>query len=182
MSAHQRCILPPHAQRICQIGVPCAFECQENYTEKDGKCACLLPFRDCNGVCDYFPDVRARIPTPVQTFYYLQGCGTASPILARHKRQAISITTLVQAKHTCDINESVCGIPGREDTLDFECVDTSKTLDSCVYRICIVIHHSPYAHIWANRWRLCDSSPFLRGVPHHSKGCGMRSSAWCHHC
>lgn len=111
----RECILPTHAHHICRSGDPCAFECQDNYTEEDGECACLLPFQDCNGICGAFPN----------------GCGTAAPVSTRHKRRSIPITTLVQAKHTCNIYESVCGIPGREDTLDFECVDTRETLDSC---------------------------------------------------
>lgn len=34
---------------------------------------------------------------------------------------------------TCKRNESVCGIAGRENTFDFECVDTRVALDSCEY-------------------------------------------------
>jgi hypothetical protein len=66
-----------------------------------------------------------------QSYIYFQGCGMASSRFPPHKQRRIPITNLVQAKHTCKINESVCGIPGREDTFDFECVDTSEALDSC---------------------------------------------------
>ncbi|KAG6833129.1 hypothetical protein H0H87_010843 [Tephrocybe sp. NHM501043] len=47
------------------------------------------------------------------------------------------ITTLVQAQKVCK-NNAVCGIAGREDTLEFDCVDTTTAFDSCGG--CVVPH------------------------------------------
>lgn len=47
------------------------------------------------------------------------------------RKRNLPINTLVQAKMTCKRNESVCGIAARENTFDFECVDTRVALDSC---------------------------------------------------
>lgn len=43
------------------------------------------------------------------------------------------ITTITQAKATCKLHQTVCGIPGREDTFDFECIDIDTTDDSCMH-------------------------------------------------
>ncbi|KAG6876913.1 hypothetical protein C0993_012128 [Termitomyces sp. T159_Od127] len=48
------------------------------------------------------------------------------------RRRNLPIITLPQAKQTCKINESVCGIAGREDdSRAFECIDTQTSLDHC---------------------------------------------------
>ncbi|KAF9465897.1 hypothetical protein BDZ94DRAFT_1306630 [Collybia nuda] len=119
------CTLPTNARRICQVGEPCAFECEENYTRVGDTCVCEAPYMECNGVCGDFPN----------------GCGTQVPV---PRKRSTPISTLVQAKLTCKRNESVCGIAGREGTLDFECVDTRVALDSCGG--CITPHpfHEPY--------------------------------------
>jgi hypothetical protein len=44
-----------------------------------------------------------------------------------------SILTLSQAKASCKLRETVCGIAGREDSLAFECIDTTLTQDSCTF-------------------------------------------------
>ncbi|RDB26728.1 Protein priA [Hypsizygus marmoreus] len=118
------CTLPTSADRVCSVGDPCAFACQPNYTEQDGACVCLDPFIECNGVCDVFPG----------------GCSSATP----RKKRSLPVASLAQAKATCKPTESVCGIAGRENTFDFECVDTSSTLDSCGG--CITPHpfYEPY--------------------------------------
>ncbi|RDB26729.1 hypothetical protein Hypma_005397 [Hypsizygus marmoreus] len=114
----EECTFPDHSQRICVAGEPCAFECTDGYTEENGVCVCAPPNLECNGVCGSFPG----------------GCSSAVP----RKRRSLPVTTLARAKSTCKRKESVCGIPGREDTLDFECVDTSIALDSCGG--CVVPH------------------------------------------
>ncbi|KAF5381697.1 hypothetical protein D9615_005455 [Tricholomella constricta] len=106
------CTFPTHAQRICVQDDPCAFECIDGYTDVGGVCVCEAPDSECNGICGDFPS----------------GCGSQVP---RKRRSVRQITTLAQAKATCMSKESVCGIAGREDSLDFECVDTSAALDSC---------------------------------------------------
>ncbi|KAL1738740.1 hypothetical protein HDZ31DRAFT_50520, partial [Schizophyllum fasciatum] len=70
-----------------------------------------------------------------------QGCPSAG--LSRPSKRRISsrITTYEEAKSTCGPRESVCGIPGREGTFDFECIDTSSTLDSCGG--CVTPHSFP---------------------------------------
>ncbi|KAG6828790.1 hypothetical protein H0H92_006729 [Tricholoma furcatifolium] len=53
-----------------------------------------------------------------------------SGVARKRSVQPKQITTLAEAQLVCK-SQSVCGIPGRENTLDFECVDVSSTLDSC---------------------------------------------------
>ncbi|RDB26727.1 hypothetical protein Hypma_005395 [Hypsizygus marmoreus] len=108
----ESCTLPDHATRTCTIGSPCTYACNENYTPTANQCVCEPPFLECDGQCAEFPS----------------GCASGIP---RRKRRSLPVTTLAQAKSTCKPRESVCGIVGRENTYDFECVDTSVALDSC---------------------------------------------------
>jgi sulfur carrier protein ThiS len=61
----------------------------------------------------------------------LQGCGTAVP--RPFKARNAPITTITQAKATCKPHETVCGIPGRENTFEFECIDINTAGDSCMF-------------------------------------------------
>ncbi|KAG5645689.1 hypothetical protein DXG03_005527 [Asterophora parasitica] len=116
--AGEECKFPSKAHRVCVQDEPCAFECEDGYSNVDGECVCQEPYSECNGICGDFDT-----------------CGSALP---QRRRSVQKITSLAQAKNTCKSKESVCGIAGREGTLDFECVDTSATLDSCGG--CIVPH------------------------------------------
>ena len=60
----------------------------------------------------------------------LQGCGTAVP--RSFKARNAPITTITQAKAICKPHETVCGIPGRPNTFDFECIDIITAGDSCM--------------------------------------------------
>ena len=60
----------------------------------------------------------------------LQGCGTAVP--RSFKARNAPITTITQAKAICKPHETVCGIPGRQNTFDFECIDINTAGDSCM--------------------------------------------------
>ncbi|KAG5637302.1 hypothetical protein H0H81_005045 [Sphagnurus paluster] len=102
----ETCVFGEHAERIEVMDQPCAFECSDGYTADGNLCECAEPLSVCNGTC-----------------------GSAAP--NRKRRGVKRITTLAQAKATCKPKQSVCGIAGREDTFDFECIDTSTTLDSC---------------------------------------------------
>ncbi|KAG6837407.1 hypothetical protein H0H93_010025 [Arthromyces matolae] len=109
----QQCTFPPHSHRLCVASKPCAYECDPPYVKQGDKCVCPPPMIECNGVCGNFD----------------HGCSSAVP----HKfaRKIDHITTYADAAGICGPNHMVCGIPGREDTNDFECIDTKSTLDSC---------------------------------------------------
>ncbi|PPR00694.1 hypothetical protein CVT24_000982 [Panaeolus cyanescens] len=66
----------------------------------------------------------------IQLCLCLKGCGSATPRLVAHS-SARPVVNLAQARQICKPHESVCGIPGREDTLQFECLDTNSTTTSC---------------------------------------------------
>ena len=70
---------------------------------------------------------------PFKLILLLQGCGSAVPRLFKARNGPI--TTVTQAKATCKPHETVCGIPGREGTLDFECIDIDTANDSCMYSL-----------------------------------------------
>jgi len=59
-----------------------------------------------------------------------QGCGSSAP-KTLNSRDVTTITTLKDAQRFCKSYESVCGIPGREGTNAFECIDPSVALESC---------------------------------------------------
>ena len=61
----------------------------------------------------------------------LQGCGTAVP--RSFKARNVPITTITEAKAMCKQQETVCGIPGREKSFHFECIDVNIAGDSCMY-------------------------------------------------
>ncbi|KAF9042938.1 hypothetical protein BJ165DRAFT_1603181 [Panaeolus papilionaceus] len=109
----QQCTFPPHSHHVCSNSGPCHYECDSPYVLQGGLCVCDAPYMSCNGVCGDFPN----------------GCGSAAPRLPGARiKPAIN---LVQAHRTCKPHESVCGVPGREDTLQFECLDTKSTAASC---------------------------------------------------
>ncbi|KAG6902429.1 hypothetical protein C0995_016608 [Termitomyces sp. Mi166 len=101
-----------HSVQACVPGEPCAFNCTDGYVESGGTCVCEAPQTECNGACGDFPS----------------GCGSA----AARKRSLPKkvIVTLADAQELCG-TKAVCGIPGRQGTLEFECVNTSSALDSC---------------------------------------------------
>ncbi|KAF8347548.1 hypothetical protein F5887DRAFT_956286 [Amanita rubescens] len=92
---------PPHARRTCTTDDPCHWSCEDNFTREGDVCVCSPPKTMCNGVCS-------------------ETCAIVPSSLPRVKRKE-RITTLAQANATCKASETVCGIPGREGTLDFEC-------------------------------------------------------------
>ncbi|KAG5645687.1 hypothetical protein DXG03_005525 [Asterophora parasitica] len=59
-----------------------------------------------------------------------QGCGSALPHPKSQRRAIGPINTFAQAQEFCK-SEAVCGIAGREEKSDFECIDTTVALDSC---------------------------------------------------
>ncbi|KAG5645688.1 hypothetical protein DXG03_005526 [Asterophora parasitica] len=128
----ESCTTPANAVRTCGGGdgggTVCRFACDNGYSEDGDSCVCEEPNTECNGVCGDFSE----------------GCGSARPVGILRKRRSLPITTLAQAKVNCKIYESVCGIIGRENTQDYECVDTSSALDSCGG--CITPHpfYEPY--------------------------------------
>ncbi|KAG5337012.1 hypothetical protein C0989_011201 [Termitomyces sp. Mn162] len=64
-----------------------------------------------------------------------KGVPSPSQRARRNGRQSLPIITLAQAKQTCKVSESVCGVPGREDeVLAFECINTRTSLDNCMFR------------------------------------------------
>lgn len=65
--------------------------------------------------------------------FMFQGCGSAVPRSFNVRNGPI--TTIAQAKATCKPHETVCGIPGRENTLDFECINIHTANDSCMYSL-----------------------------------------------
>ncbi|KDR79188.1 hypothetical protein GALMADRAFT_137075 [Galerina marginata CBS 339.88] len=109
----RHCTFPSNAHHTCNTHDPCHYECDPPYVPQGGVCVCASPYLSCNGVCGIFP----------------QGCGSAAPrsIQAR----ANPIATLSQAQASCKPYETVCGIPGRESALAFECINTRSTKDSC---------------------------------------------------
>ncbi|KAF8901214.1 hypothetical protein CPB84DRAFT_986568 [Gymnopilus junonius] len=109
----QECAFPQHAHHTCNTNDPCHYECDAPYTLQGGECVCAPPYSSCNGVCDLYP----------------QSCGSAVP-RSLHKRTN-AIVTIAQAKASCRPHETVCGIPGQEKALAFECIDTRSTADSC---------------------------------------------------
>ncbi|KAF5381684.1 hypothetical protein D9615_005453 [Tricholomella constricta] len=109
----QQCNFPPHSHHACVQGHPCAFECDPPYVQHGTTCVCPPPLMECNGKCGSFPN----------------GCGSAVPHY-KQKRASGPIATFAQAQAFCK-SEAVCGIAGREEETDFECIDTSVTLDSC---------------------------------------------------
>ncbi|KAG6860318.1 hypothetical protein C0995_012714 [Termitomyces sp. Mi166 len=114
------CNFPTHSHRLCVAGNPCAYECDPPYVKEGDKCICKQPLTECNGVCAYHP----------------HGCSSAAP--RKQLRETSSITSYAAAVAICKPGQTVCGIPGREGTKDFECIDTRTTLDSCGG--CIVQH------------------------------------------
>ncbi|KAG6911026.1 hypothetical protein DXG01_005442 [Tephrocybe rancida] len=115
----EHCTFPPHSHRLCVAGKPCAFDCDPPYIKDGKKCVCPPPMSECNGVCGNFP----------------HGCSSSVPHKPRETKQ---ITSYAAAKKICTPDQTVCGIPGREGTRDFECVDTRVSLDSCGG--CVVQH------------------------------------------
>ncbi|KAF8955041.1 hypothetical protein BDZ97DRAFT_1765558 [Flammula alnicola] len=109
----QQCTFPSNAHHTCDNADPCHFECDANYVLQGDTCVCAPPNMSCNGVCGSFP----------------QGCGSAVP--NSMKKRTESIVTIGQAKAICPHDAAVCGIPGRENTFAFECIDTKTTKDSC---------------------------------------------------
>ncbi|KAG6833134.1 hypothetical protein H0H87_010848 [Tephrocybe sp. NHM501043] len=107
------CTFPTHSHKLCVSGQPCAFECDPPYVQVGKECACPPPKIECNGVCGDFP----------------HGCSSAVP--QKPRRELGPITSYAAAKAVCTPGQIVCGIPGHEGTKDFECVDTSRSLDSC---------------------------------------------------
>ncbi|KAF8632663.1 hypothetical protein AX17_004796 [Amanita inopinata Kibby_2008] len=108
----RHCTMPPHARRTCNNSDPCHWACEDGFTRQGDVCICPLEKRLCNGKCGDFTE----------------GCG-ASPVPRSMKK--LAITTFTRAKATCRTGEAVCGIPGREGTLGFECIDVDNSLDSC---------------------------------------------------
>ncbi|KAF8816459.1 hypothetical protein BYT27DRAFT_6447209 [Phlegmacium glaucopus] len=108
-----QCSFPPHAHHTCNNSDPCHYECDPHYVRVGDTCICAPPYTSCNGDCDIFP----------------RGCGSAVP--RSFKARNGPITTITQAKAICKPHETVCGIQGRESTLDFECINIDLTDDSC---------------------------------------------------
>ncbi|KAF5309897.1 hypothetical protein D9619_010385 [Psilocybe cf. subviscida] len=137
----QQCTFPDHAYHTCNNSDPCHYECDEGYQkDSNGQCVCAPPNITCNNVCGPFP----------------QGCGSAVPRSTKVRRD--KIRTLAQAKAVCKAHESVCGIPGRENSLDFECIDTTKSSGSCGG--CVVPH--PFLEAQPTRQTFgsdCDALP-----------------------
>ncbi|KAI0044187.1 hypothetical protein FA95DRAFT_297109 [Auriscalpium vulgare] len=114
----EACTYPPGVTPVCSETDPCGFQqCSAPYVEQDSQCVCAAPYTSCNGVCDVFPN----------------GCGSAVPqnpgkrnVLAG---RSLGITTQAEAQTTCQIGETVCGVP--RGSVGFECLDLARTLDSC---------------------------------------------------
>ncbi|KAK2459987.1 hypothetical protein APHAL10511_007993 [Amanita phalloides] len=103
--------LPPHARRACRSDDPCHWSCENNFTREGDICVCSAPRAICNGICS-------------------ETCGPFPSSVPRSKKK-LEIKTLAQAKSNCKASESVCGIPGREGSFDFECINIDNSLDSC---------------------------------------------------
>ncbi|KAI5885652.1 uncharacterized protein SCHCODRAFT_02681702 [Schizophyllum commune H4-8] len=107
--------VPPHASRVCKVDDPCGIQCDKGYTRHGN--ICCPP----------------------------SGCPSAALTRPNKRRLSSRVTTYEEAQKTCRPRESVCGIAGHEGTLDFECVDTTSTLDSCGG--CVTPHGFPAAAI-----------------------------------
>ncbi|KAG5637303.1 hypothetical protein H0H81_005046 [Sphagnurus paluster] len=79
------------------------------------------------------------------------------------------VTNLIQAKLSCNINESVCGIPGREDTQEYECVDTSVALESCGG--CMIPHPFYEPHRVTSTAVDCGRLPGVLSASCHNSQC-----------
>ncbi|KIM43708.1 hypothetical protein M413DRAFT_387205 [Hebeloma cylindrosporum] len=109
----QQCTFPPNAHHTCNNVDPCHYECDSHFVRSGDTCVCAPPYITCNGVCDLFP----------------QGCSSAVPRAL--KARSAPITTFAQAKASCSSQQTLCGIRGFEETLAFECIDTTVKKDSC---------------------------------------------------
>ncbi|KAI4524958.1 hypothetical protein K525DRAFT_291240 [Schizophyllum commune Loenen D] len=107
--------VPPHASRVCKVDDPCGIQCDKGYTRHGN--VCCPP----------------------------SGCPSAALTRPNKRRLSSRVTTYEEAQKTCSARESVCGIAGHEGTLDFECVDTTSTLDSCGG--CVTPHGFPAASV-----------------------------------
>ncbi|KAF8066765.1 hypothetical protein FPV67DRAFT_1768210 [Lyophyllum atratum] len=63
---------------------------------------------------------------------------------ATSQRRSLRFTALARAKVSCEINESICGVVGHENTEEYQCLDTSTNVESCGG--CITPHpfYEPY--------------------------------------
>ncbi|EDR10188.1 uncharacterized protein LACBIDRAFT_318325 [Laccaria bicolor S238N-H82] len=122
----RQCNLPPHSHRTCNSYDPCDFKCEKNYVRQGNNCVCAYPHTTCNGVCGTFP----------------RGCGSAVPHHLKPRNSPI--VTIAQAKAHCKSHETVCGLPGREGTLDFDCIDIRNDPNSCGG--CMAPHPFPETH------------------------------------
>ncbi|TRM59091.1 hypothetical protein BD626DRAFT_509712 [Schizophyllum amplum] len=94
-------VVPPHAQRACSTEDPCGIVCDPGYVKNGNQCC-----------------------PPA-------GCPSGSLSRPKKRRLSSRVTTYEQARSTCGSRQNVCGIAGREGGHDFECIDTTATLDSC---------------------------------------------------
>jgi CPL1-like protein len=120
-----KCSIPLHAHQTCSSHDPCHYECDPHYVRVGDICVCAPPYTSCNDDCDIFP----------------KGCGTAVP--RSFKARNVPIATITEAKAMCKPYETVCGIPGREKSFHFECIDVNIAGDSCGG--CMTPHPFPQA-------------------------------------
>ena len=65
----------------------------------------------------------------------IQGCPSAAPYGKRnahlpHEARIAGVTSYAQAKRSCEVHESVCGVYGGR-SLGYECIDTARDLENC---------------------------------------------------
>ena len=103
---YNSCHYPDYAVPHCS-SEPCGFTCKHGFTpspySKPTACVCEPPYTVCNGVCGKF-----------------HHCSSQKP-----KRDAI------WRDRTCPHGWSACGVWGQG--IDYECVDVTQDLWSCVY-------------------------------------------------
>ncbi|KZV76648.1 hypothetical protein PENSPDRAFT_388060 [Peniophora sp. CONT] len=113
----QQCTYTTGASPSCTASNPCAFNCTAPYIKSGDTCVCGATL--CNGVCGSFP----------------HGCPSAAPYGKRnahlpHEARVAGVTSYAQAKRSCEVHESVCGVYGGR-SLGYECLDTARDLENC---------------------------------------------------